>query len=119
MVPNDVKKKTLITKSGLNEWNIMPFGLKNATSTFSRTMANIFKEWTNQFVKVFVEDVNIQSGTWNEHLCHIRLVIHKLKRVNFKLNPNKCCFGSKNITFLGHIVDCAGSQHDPRKITIF
>jgi len=96
----------------------MPFGLKNATNTFSRTMVNIFKEWINQFVKVFVDDVNIHSGTWNEHFCHIRLVLQKLKKVNLKLNPNKCCFGSKNITFLGHIVDCAGFQPEPKKIRI-
>jgi hypothetical protein len=53
----------------------MAFRLKNATSTFPPTMADIFKEWTNQFVKVFVDDVNIHSGTWNEHLCHVRLVL--------------------------------------------
>jgi hypothetical protein len=63
MAPDDVKKITMITKSGLNEWNVMPFGLKNTTNTFSRTMDDIFKEWTNQFVKVFVDDVNIHSGT--------------------------------------------------------
>ncbi len=63
MAPDDVKKTVVITKSGLYEWNVMPFGLKNATSTFSQTMADIFKEWTNQFVKVFVDDINIHSGT--------------------------------------------------------
>ncbi len=115
MAPDDVKR-TMITKSGLYEWNVMPFGLKNATSTFSQTMVEIFKEWTNQFVKVFVDDVNIHSGTWNEHSCHIRLVLQKLKGVNLKLNPSKCCFGSKSITFLGHIVDNAWSQPNPRKI---
>jgi len=79
-------------------------------------MAYIFKEWINQFVKVFVDDVNIHSGTWNEHLCHIRLVFQKFKKVNYKLNLNKCCFGSKNITFFRHIVDCVGSQTKPKKI---
>jgi putative transposase len=108
MVPDDVKKTTIITKSGLHEWNIMPLGLKNTISTFSRTMADIFKEWTNQFMKVFVDDVDIHNGTWSEHLCHIRLVLQKLTKVNIKLNLGKCCFGSKSITFLGHIVDCAG-----------
>jgi hypothetical protein len=117
MAPDEVKKTTMITKSGLYEWNVIPFGLKNSTNTFSWTMVDIFKEWTNQFVKVFVDDVNIHSGTWIEHLGHIKLVLQKLKGVNLKLNPNKCCFGSKNITFLGH-ADNAGSQPDSRKIAV-
>jgi hypothetical protein len=118
MTPDDVKKTTMITKSSPYEWNVMPFGLKNTTSTFSQTMVDIFKEWTNQFVKVFVDDINIHSGTWNEHLGHIILVFQKLKGVNLKLNPSKCCFGSKSITFLGHVMDNAKSQNDPRKIAI-
>jgi hypothetical protein len=44
MAPNDVKKTIVIIKSSLYEWNVMSFGLKNAISTFSRTMANIFKD---------------------------------------------------------------------------
>jgi len=68
-------------------------------------MADIFKEWTNHFVKLFVDDVNIHSRTWNEHLCHIQLVFQKFKKVNPKLNLSKCCFGSKSITFFGPIVD--------------
>jgi hypothetical protein len=31
----------------------------------------IIKKWTTQFSKVFVDNVNIHNGTWNEHLCHI------------------------------------------------
>jgi len=93
------------------------FRLKNATSTFSQIMANIFKKWTTQFLKVFVDDVNIHSGTWSEHLCHIRSVFQKLTKVNFKLNLSKCCLGYKNITFLGHIVECVESQLDPKKTT--
>jgi hypothetical protein len=96
----------------------MPFDLKNATSTFSQTMADIFKEWTNQFLKVFVDNVNVHSEIWSEHLCHIQLVFQKLIEVNLKLNPSKCCFGSKTITFLGHIVDYTRSQLDLRKVAV-
>jgi putative transposase len=44
MAPNDVKNIIVIMKSSLYEWNVMLFGLKNAASTFSRTMADIFKD---------------------------------------------------------------------------
>jgi hypothetical protein len=118
MAPDDVKKTTIITKLGLYEWNIMPFNLKNAINTFSQIVADIFKEWTNQILKVFLDDVNIHSRTWSEHLCHIQLVFKKMTEVNFKLNLGKSYFGSKNITFLGHIVDCTRSQLDPRKVAV-
>jgi hypothetical protein len=45
-------------------------------------------------------------------------VFQKLEKVNLKLNLGKCCFGSKNITLLGHVVDCNISQPNPKKITI-
>jgi putative transposase len=35
MAPEDMKKIALITKTGLYDWTMMPFGLKNATSTFT------------------------------------------------------------------------------------
>jgi hypothetical protein len=35
MDPEDNKKTILITKTRLYDWTVMPFGLKNATSTFT------------------------------------------------------------------------------------
>jgi hypothetical protein len=55
----------MITKFGLFKWNVMPFGLKNATNIFSRTMAEVFKGLTNQFLKIFVDDINIHKSTSN------------------------------------------------------
>jgi len=36
--------------------------------------------------------------------------------VNLKLNPNKCCFAIKSITFLGHVVSKEGTKLDLNKI---
>jgi hypothetical protein len=44
MSQDDVKKTTIITKFGLYDWNVMSFGLKNATGMFSRTMVEVFKD---------------------------------------------------------------------------
>jgi hypothetical protein len=95
MTPEDIKKTTLITKTGLYDWTIMPFGLKNATNTFTKTMSTIFNELGDKFVKIFVDDLNIHSENWEEHLQHLDAVLFKLIKVNLKLNPSKCSFATK------------------------
>ncbi len=55
MASEDVKKTELY------DWTVMPLGLKNATSTFSRTMAEVFKDLGSRFLKVFVDDLNVHS----------------------------------------------------------
>jgi len=94
----------------------MPFGLKNATSTFTRIMSEVFKELGSKFLKVFVDDLNVHSCSWDEHLQHLRMVLCTLRGVNLKLNPNKCSFAAKSITFLGHIVSGDGTTPDPSKV---
>jgi hypothetical protein len=39
MADEDICKTVVITKFKLFEWNVIPFGLKNTTNVFSRTMA--------------------------------------------------------------------------------
>jgi len=74
MALKDMKKTALITKTGLYDWTVMPFGLKNATNTFTRTMSSIFKELGDKFLKVFVDDLNIHSKNWEDHLQHSEVV---------------------------------------------
>jgi hypothetical protein len=118
MAPEDMKKTALITKAGLYDWTVMPFGLKNATSTFTRTMSAIFKELGDRFLKIFVDDLNIHSEDWEEHLQHLDVVFLKLRGVNLKLNPSKCCFVARSITFLGHVVSNEGTKPNPGKIDV-
>jgi hypothetical protein len=79
----------------------MSFGLKNATSTFTKTMSKKFKELGDKFLKIFVDDLNVHNENWEEHLQHLNIVFLKLKEVNLKLNPNKCCFVAKKYNLFG------------------
>ncbi len=92
MAPKDMKKKSLITKTGLYDWTVMPFDLKIATNTFTRTMLKVFKELGDKVLKVFVDDFNMHNKSWEEHLQHLDVVFLKLWEVNLQLNPSKCCF---------------------------
>jgi hypothetical protein len=118
MALEDIKKTVLIAMTGLYDWTVMQFGLKNATSTFTRTMSEVFKDLGSKFLKVFVDDLNVHSESWGEHLQHLNAILCKLKEVNLKLNPNKCCFVAKFITFLGHVVSKEGTRPNPGKIEV-
>jgi hypothetical protein len=50
------------------------------------------------------------------NLQHLDAVFYKLMEVNLKLNPNKCCFAAKSITFIGHVVNKEGTRPNPGKI---
>jgi len=116
MVPEDMGKMALITKSGLFEWTVMPFALKNATSTFMRTMTEVFKGLGDSFLKIFVADLNVHSEEWQDHLQHLGAVLSRLREVNLKLNPSKCCFVAGSVVFLGHVVSKEGTRPNPSKV---
>jgi hypothetical protein len=118
MAPEDIGKIALVTKSGLFEWTVIPFGLKNATSTFTRTMTEVFKDVGDSFLKVFVDDLNIHNEEWQDHLQHLGVVLSRLREVNLKLNPSKCCFAAASVVFLGHVVNKEGTRPDLSKIDV-
>jgi len=96
----------------------MPFGPKNATSTFTRTMSSVFEELGDKFLKVFVDDLNIHSENWEDHFQHLGAMLSRLTEVNLKLNPSKCCFAVESIVFLGHVVSKEGTKPDLSKIDV-
>ena len=115
--PKDRKKTAFITNEGLYEFNVMPFGLTNAPATFQRLMNKIFKPYLNKFVVIYLDDTNIFSSTFEEHLQHLRKVLNEIGKSELKLQPDKCHFGKTTLSFLGHIISKNGIQPDPAKVS--
>ena len=68
----------------------MPFGLNNAPVTFQRLMDSVLKEYLYKFTIVYLDDIIIFSKTKEEHIRHVKQVLHKIKQANLKLKPSKC-----------------------------
>jgi len=88
------KEKTAFTCSmGLYEFNVMPFGLKNAPATFQRLMNNILYDYIGDFVEVYIDDIMIHSKNFEDHIIHVTQVLQKLRKYNLviKLKKSKFC----------------------------
>src|SRR4051794_30064341 len=116
MREEDKEKTAFISHKGLYEFNVMPFGLCNAPSTFQRLMNYILQKFLGKFVAVYLDDIIIYSTTFEQHIDHIHQVFQALRNATLKIKLKKCYFCFPNITFLGHVVGRNGIAPDPAKV---
>ena len=114
--PDDRKKSSFTTINRLLEFNVMPFRLCNAPAMFQRLMDSFLAglQWT--YCLVYMDDIIIPGKTFNDHLQKLYNVLLRLRKANLKLQPPKCIFARKGVSFLGHRVSPKGIAADPSKV---
>jgi hypothetical protein len=76
--PGDEWKITFHTHYGHFKYTVMPFGLTNALAVFQHLMNDIFWEYMDEFVMVYLDDILIFSKEQETHDKHVRLVLATL-----------------------------------------
>ena len=88
----EAKKKTaFVPADGKYQWNIVPFGLATAISTFQYLMSKALTS-LNHFAFTYLDDVLIFSKSWEEHLQHLNTVFNRFKSAGLKIKLSKCQF---------------------------
>ncbi|MEM1007407.1 MAG: RNase H-like domain-containing protein [Myxococcota bacterium] len=106
--PDDRHKCAFITPRGLWTWLRMPYGLKNAPSTFCRLMDYVFAGFGSNWLTYYVDDLCVSSDSFAQHLEHLRLLFTRLRQANLTLKASKCTFATDSIQFLGFTVGADG-----------
>ncbi|CAI7885507.1 unnamed protein product [Closterium sp. NIES-53] len=114
----DIEKTAFRTRYGHFEFLLLPFGLTNAPATFMCLMHNIFRDFLDRFVIVFIDDILIFSKSLKEHSEHLRQVLTKLREHRLFATESKCEFAKASIPFLGHIISHNQLSMDPTKIQV-
>lgn len=65
------------TPMGLYQFSVMPFGLVNASASFSRLMRKLLEGM--QYVDNFIDDVIVFTRTFREHVCVIKDFLQGLR----------------------------------------
>ncbi|GJQ70354.1 hypothetical protein Trydic_g4859 [Trypoxylus dichotomus] len=117
MDPESIEKTAFVANNDHYEYVRMPFGLKNAPSTFQKVMDNVLREYLHKFCFVYMDDVVIFSKSLHEHyLVHIRQIFQKLEEYNLKVQLDKSEFLWKEVGFLGHVIMPDGIKLNQSKI---
>jgi hypothetical protein len=98
----DEPKTTCITRYGSFESMVMLFGLTNAPTTFCNLMNDVFREYIDEFVVVYLDVIVVCCEYFDDHLYHLRLVLSRLRENSLFVKNEKCDFALKDILFLGH-----------------
>jgi hypothetical protein len=114
----DAWKIAFKTKQGLFEWLVMSFGLCNALETFICVMNDVFIPFLDDFVIVYLDKIIFFSGTWDEHVRHVKKVLDTLQREKLYVKMSKCEFGKTALVYLGHIMGGGQLNIDPSKIDV-
>jgi len=116
MDEKDKLKTAFSTSHGLYHFKVMPFGLVNAPSTFERVMEDVLRglQWIESLL--YMDDIITPGKTVDESLTRLENVFERLRKAHLKLNPSKCKFFRKSVSFLGHIVSEEGVETDPEKV---
>ena len=62
-----------------------------------------------------MDDVLVFGRDQTEHDTRLKAVLKRIASAGATLNPEKCEFSRRKLTFLGHVIDETGIQADPEK----
>jgi hypothetical protein len=108
----DEWKTVFRTRLRYYEYLIVPFGLTNAPATLQAYINNVLREYLDFFVSVYIDNILVYSRTFEEHVKHVRIVLHALKKFNLRLKKSKYEFHKKRIKFVGCFISAEGLEID-------
>ena len=113
---DDQEKTAFVTPVENYHYKVIPFGLKNASSTYQRMMTRMFESLLGKNIEIYIDDMVVKSKMVSEHLEDLQVVFEILRRYKLRLNASKCSFGVGSDKFLGYMVTHRGIEVNPDQI---
>jgi hypothetical protein len=102
----------------LYKYQVILFGLINAFALFQNLINNTLREYLNESVLTYLNDILIFSKTYDEHIQYIRKVLEKLKEKNLPVKLIKYEFHKYKAKFLRYIISSEELASDLNKVKV-
>ncbi len=109
-------KTAFSTHQGPFKFLKMPFGLKNAPSTFQRIINQCLSGLIGTQCLVYLDDIVIYSYDFSTHIIKLEKTFQHLREHKFLVQLDKSEFCKTEINYLGYVISDAGIQPNPDKI---
>jgi hypothetical protein len=110
------KATAFCTPFGLFEFTKFPMGIIVGCQVLSRVVDSLFGDLKHKFVYNFMYDLVVYSGSFAEHLEHLKEIFARLAKAGFTLNRDKLHLAQQEVSFLGHSVSARGIKVLPERI---
>ncbi len=104
MKKNKEWKTAFWTRYKHYEYIIMSFRLKNVSVIFQRLINNMLREYLNDFVITYLDDILIYSDNLETHHKYVCKVLAKLNKQAMYVKKSKSRFKIKKIQFLEYVI---------------
>lgn len=112
------RKYTAFTTDKQYQMKRLPMGLKTSPSAFSRLMTVAMSGLNYDKCLVYLDDLVCFGRNLDIHNKNLMDIFERLRKVNLKVNPEKCQFLKKELLYLGHVVSAKGVLPDPEKTRV-
>ena len=110
IVVEDQEKTTFTCPFGTYAYRRITFRLYNALATFQRCMLSIFSDMVERIMEVYMDDITIYGGTFEDCLANLQTVLKRWIKKNLVLNWEKCHFMVHQGIVLGHVISNKGIE---------
>ena len=101
---DDQEKTAFVIPIKNYHYKVIPFGLKNAGSTYQRMMTRMFESQLGKNIEIYIDDMVVKSKVDSKHLGDLGTIFEILRKYKLRLNASKCSFGVGlgNFRLYGH-----------------
>jgi hypothetical protein len=79
-------------------------------------MNDLFREWLDDFVVMYIDDILVYNNFMEKHVEHFQKVFQRLKENKLYAKFEKCEFGVTKMDFLGQRIIQEGLKMDSHKV---